>query len=110
MAHADEDPKTGVFTGITGCSGIQGNYHLVFTIDPSTPTTRKTVAKIHLPNGRSASYMHSMAGTPNYVTLIADPLYMSPPDYLILFFFLRGKKRALWNESKTCPNIFDISS
>mmetsp|Transcript_2109 Transcript_2109/g.8232 ORF Transcript_2109/g.8232 Transcript_2109/m.8232 type:complete len:367 (+) Transcript_2109:54-1154(+) len=46
MAHADEDPVTGIFTGAMGCFGLSGNYHMVFTIDPSSITTRKLLASL----------------------------------------------------------------
>jgi carotenoid cleavage dioxygenase-like enzyme len=77
MAHGAEDPATGVFTGAMGCFGVSGNYHIVFNIEPSAPTTRKLLAKIHLPHGRSPSYMHCLGSTPNYIILIADVLYMN---------------------------------
>lgn len=76
MAHAAED-KNGVFTGAMGCTGLAGNYHMVFNIEPSAPRTRKLLAKIPIPKGRGPSYMHSLAATPNYITLIAEPLYMN---------------------------------
>jgi len=84
MAHAAQDPETGVFTGAMGCFGVHGlhNYHIVFNIEPSAPTVRKLLARIDLPLGRSASYMHALGGTPNYIVLIADPLYMSLPAVL----------------------------
>lgn len=77
MAHGVEDPVTGHFTGAMGCFGAQGNYHQVFYIEPSAPTVRKHIAKIDLGRERSPSYMHSFGATPDYIILIADPLYMS---------------------------------
>jgi len=82
MAHADEDPVTGIFTGAMGCFGLSGNYHMVFTIDPSSITTRKLLAKIPLLLGRGPSYMHTLAATPNFIVLIADPLYLSVTDMM----------------------------
>jgi carotenoid cleavage dioxygenase-like enzyme len=80
MAHAQVDESNGVLTGAMGCSnpddfGATGHYHIVFTIDPAKPLERRLLAKIHL--GRLPSYMHAFASTPNYVVLIANPLYMS---------------------------------
>jgi carotenoid cleavage dioxygenase-like enzyme len=77
MAHAAEDLDTGIMTGAMGCVGIQDNYHIVFTIEPSAPNTRKILSKIHLPSGRRPSYMHALGYTPHYIVLVADPLYMN---------------------------------
>jgi carotenoid cleavage dioxygenase-like enzyme len=83
MAHAHEDSKTGVMTGSMGCTGLHGNYHIVFTIEPSSPTTRKLLAKIALPKGRRPSYMHSLGATPNFIILIAEPIYMNMEKVLL---------------------------
>merc|ERR1719254_143311 len=55
--------------------GLTGRKHIVFEIDPSDPTNRKEIASI--PMNRPPSYMHSLAETPNYIVLIAEPLYMN---------------------------------
>jgi len=83
MAHAYEDLSTGVFTGAMGCFGVQGSYHMVFELEPGAPTVRKLLAKIALPFGRGASYMHSLGATPNYIVLIAEPLYMDLPMVML---------------------------
>lgn len=83
MAHGDVDSLTGVFTGAMGCLGVGGNYHMVFTIDPAEPTTRKLVGKADLRPSRGPSYMHSFASTPNYIVLIAEPLYMDIEQILL---------------------------
>lgn len=77
MAHAAEDEETGTLTGSMGCFGVQGNYHMVFNLEPSAPTTRKLLAKISLPKGRGPSYMHTLAATPNCIVLVAEPLHMN---------------------------------
>jgi len=65
-----------------GCFGFQGSYHIVFNIEPSAPTVRKLLSKIKLPKGRHPSYMHAFGATPNYIVLIAEPLYMNLPKVL----------------------------
>jgi len=83
MAHGQTDPSTGRFTAELTCMGlledtsINQDYHLVFDIDPQRPFTRNLLAKIALPRGRGASYMHSFAQTENNIVLIAQPLHMS---------------------------------
>jgi len=77
MAHAAEDPATGGLIGAMGCTGLSGAYHIVFTITPDAPSTRRLIAKIPLPRGRGPSYMHTLAATPNFVVLLAEPLFMS---------------------------------
>jgi len=77
MAHAAEDKATGVLTGSMGCFGGSGAYHVVFHLEPSAPNKRKLLAKVDLPFGRPASYMHAMGSTPNYIILIAEPLFMN---------------------------------
>jgi len=85
MAHAAEEKATGGLIGSMGCMnpidmGMTGREHIVFSIEPDNPTERKTIAKI--PLSRPPSYMHSLAETPNYIVLIAEPLYMSMPKLL----------------------------
>jgi len=82
MSHGHTDLKTRKFYGIMGCNGISTalgltmqDYHVVFTIDPATPFRRDLVAKIPLPWGRPASYMHAMGFTNNHLVLIAQPLH-----------------------------------
>jgi len=83
MAHGQTDPLTGRFTGELSCMGLledtplNKDYHLVFDIDPQQPYKRNLLAKIALPRGRGASYMHSMAQTQNNIILFAEPLHMS---------------------------------
>jgi len=85
MAHAAEDKATGSLIGSMGCfnpidMGMTGQKHIVFSMDPAKPLERKALATIDLK--RPPSYMHSLAETPNYIVLIAEPLYMSLPKVL----------------------------
>ena len=77
MAHAAEDPKSGGLIGSMGCTGLSGSYHVVFTMAPDAPATRRLVAKVPLPHGRGPSYMHTLASTERFIVLIAEPLFMS---------------------------------
>jgi len=81
MAHGKVDPTSGLFTVVACCIAVTGplqhDYHIVFNIDPKQPDRRKLLASIQLPRGRPASYMHSMAHTPNHVVLVAEPLHNS---------------------------------
>ncbi|KAK3278920.1 hypothetical protein CYMTET_13171 [Cymbomonas tetramitiformis] len=99
MAHGHEDPDTGIFTGAMGCFGMAGSYHVVFTIRPEAPTMRHPLAKISLPKGRSASYMHDFAATPRYIVLIAEPLFMDLPKVLEGAPLGRGGLRTTGDET-----------
>jgi carotenoid cleavage dioxygenase-like enzyme len=80
MAHGHQDPVTGVFTAVMGCTSpmrpLLKSYHVVFSIHPSDPSKRNLVAKVPLENGRDISYMHAMGYTSNHVVIVAQPMHM----------------------------------
>jgi len=83
MAHGGIDKQTGKFIAAMQCVSIledtelHYDYHVVFEIDPAEPEKRDVLAKIRLPFGRRASYMHALAQTENFVVLIGLPLHLS---------------------------------
>jgi len=83
MAHGGIDRRTGKFIAAMQCLSVvedtplHYDYHVVFAMDPAQPEKRDLIAKIRLPMGRRASYMHALAQTDNFVVLIAQPLHMS---------------------------------
>lgn len=78
-------------------------YHLVFSVSPWDFETRKLIAKIEFPKGRRASYMHSLAATPNFIVLAADPLYLN------ISALMRGTPLGRGGlETNGDPTIFQI--
>mmetsp|Transcript_94371 Transcript_94371/g.266920 ORF Transcript_94371/g.266920 Transcript_94371/m.266920 type:complete len:539 (-) Transcript_94371:140-1756(-) len=105
MAHGVADPETGVFTGAMGCFGLRGSYHVVFTIEPSAPETRKLLAQIPLPFGVGASYMHAFGWTQRHIVLLAEPLYMNMGQVLLGTALGKGGL-----ETTGAPTLFQIVS
>jgi carotenoid cleavage dioxygenase-like enzyme len=87
FAHGIVDPDTGHYISVTGCVNmvpvpLLPEHHIIFSIDPSTPTKRKVLAKLPL-KGRSPSYMHSFAHTKKYIVLIAAPVFMETKEVMM---------------------------
>lgn len=108
MAHGGIDKKTGKFIGAMGCVSVledtplHYDFHVVFEMDPAKPEKRKKLAKILLPLGRRASYMHAMAQTEHFVVLIAEPLHVS------VFALIEGKSLSEGGLELGKDTIFQI--